>query len=549
MKIIFRATLAATLLSLAACGDSSSNSNESNQQPAGNSTSLSVTPALGKIFNADVSIKSLTGTVLKEGNTGSSGMADLSGLPAGPYLVEIKGNADATYYDEAAGSLIGFPVDQSLRALVPDGAATAGVTLLTETAYRRATHGGDALTAQSINTFNEQVRAALAPGLTSILSVPSDFDSNTTSGSLEDDEAGRYALYLAAYAGLASADATPALTILSQLADDAADGSIDGLAGNTAITSLSYDSAQLATNLSSQLTLFANQYGSNDLQSSQATFDPIATSLAGSTQNTGGALSDGDGITGKLAGVVYTYTDISSPPPIDGVNRLLATAPDNLLNRWTIKVSNEVGSYACGENGADGQPITIQHLAEGVGAVADGGPSGANCSIEVLSTSPVLEGRFNGQFNTPSGLVSVTDGYFRLSPEDSDGTGGQTPGEFGYSMDVDGVPVSSTDILPLESIYDTTVILGGPAQLQLRGIPINQTGTYTCGVDSIALWYLVDGWRSHESNRPGFSGSCTIEITSAGAVYEGTFSGTLFANNGAKIVITNGKFRNDGSHL
>lgn len=80
--------------------------------------------------------------------------------------------------------------------------------------------------------------------MTSITAAPTVIGSMADLAALQNTEAGKYALKLAALAKLISSeDATPALTALNKLASDIADGNFDGKAGESAIGT--YTSANL----------------------------------------------------------------------------------------------------------------------------------------------------------------------------------------------------------------------------------------------------------------------------------------------------------------
>ncbi|MES1944624.1 Metal-dependent hydrolases of the beta-lactamase superfamily I [Salinisphaera sp. PC39] len=209
-------------LALAACNDSSSGDDSSG--------SAGASPSLGLITNAAVNFYEADGTTLiGSAETGDDGSVDIqTGSYDGPVVVEVLGDdTDAMYYDEASATLVPFPDGSAIHAIVP-GPGTVGVTPLTEIAWLAAQRQGlFPISAQAVDELNEIVRAALAPGLSSILSVPTLVgDPGVTS--LGDDEAGNYALLLAALAELGSGQAAPALAVLEALAADLADGDIDG---------------------------------------------------------------------------------------------------------------------------------------------------------------------------------------------------------------------------------------------------------------------------------------------------------------------------------
>ena len=227
--------LTATLL-LAGCHKDDDPSNADDANP-----SVRVTPSLGVVLNAPVRVLAADGqTVLTSGDTGSRGTVTLTLDPTtGPVVLEVRGDADASYFDEAAGTEVPFPDGERLRALVPVAEGEIAITLLTDLAYREAERQ-DAfpLSTEQVNQLNEAVRASLAPGLQSIVSVPTRFDGNTTRGDLDDDEPGRYAAVLAALAELAAGRNAPALAVTQALREDATDGAIDGRSGGTALDNM-----------------------------------------------------------------------------------------------------------------------------------------------------------------------------------------------------------------------------------------------------------------------------------------------------------------------
>lgn len=276
-RLLLPAILTAGLL-LTACGGGSNDTTPASTP----SKSVAIVPSLGMVLGATVNLYQADGTTL----LGSAVLAadgtvsvTYSGDYSGPIVVELVGDAGATYYDENAGTLLSTGSGPLLHALVPAGTTRTAVTPLTEIAYRIAVAQAVSLTDAVVNDVNERVRLALAAQLSDLLSSPQLFSGATTGGSLDNDEAGGYALLLAALAQLGGADATPALTLASQLADDLADGSLDGIAGGSAITGLLYTPASFATDLQTQLTSMAATYGTIALQSAAAAYGAFPTSI------------------------------------------------------------------------------------------------------------------------------------------------------------------------------------------------------------------------------------------------------------------------------
>ena len=317
----------AGLILLSAC------SNDDDRAPGAATTA---TASLGLIQNATVNFYRADGsTLIGTGDTGASGSVTVPATGyTGPVIIEVLGDADASYFDESAGTAIAFGAGQKLRAVIAAPGGAVAVTPLTELAYQAAANAGQIpITAAQADAANEAVRAALAPGLSSILSVPTPFDASTTSGSLTDSEAGRYALILAALAELASGDASPALTVLQALVADAADGEIDGQANGSSV-SAPYSS--FISDMETALGTMASSYGDSALQSSAASQKPASTRV----QTSQGGSSDGPNGVTRAATVhaslqaQYTLKVTSSQagsPYSDGETYLVIVGSDNSL--------------------------------------------------------------------------------------------------------------------------------------------------------------------------------------------------------------------------
>lgn len=213
----FKSSLLAIMVALFAVGTS-------------NAAVLGAAPNLGVITNATVKFFASDGiTLLGTGNTGAKGVVTVKvGSYHGPVVVVVKGDDDAAYYDESAGTLIPFRAPNKIYAIVPRPGFTIAVTPLTDIAYFQAlVNDLFPLTPCEVIALNEIVRSSLVPGLRNILSVPTRFSANTTRGSLSNSEGGRYAAVLAALASLGADSAAPALAIFRFLRIDAADSIID----------------------------------------------------------------------------------------------------------------------------------------------------------------------------------------------------------------------------------------------------------------------------------------------------------------------------------
>lgn len=253
-------TLLAACMLLSGCNDSSSDNNNSSPTPTPSTRSITVTPSLGQINNADVILKQLsTGATLGTLNTGTSGTVTFSNIAAnsGALAIEVKPTSTSTYFDEATAQ--NAALTQSLHALAElSGNANVGVTAWTEAAYRRALAlAGNAKpsSAQIQQATTEMSNQAGLNILTAPTLVDSAADLNALKGSLAD----AYALALAALAEqaslkLGSSETAPALKTALDLAADAVDGKIDGksLAGAN-ITNLSYNADSFVADFISQI--------------------------------------------------------------------------------------------------------------------------------------------------------------------------------------------------------------------------------------------------------------------------------------------------------
>ena len=248
--------LSFTAIVSACSGGGSSASGVSSAGTASTGVSVSITPSLGKINNADVAIKKADGSVLATLNMGSLGSVTFSDLPANsPLLVEVKGTASATYYDEARNTNPAFDTSMTLRAafITPaaGGSMNVGVTPLTDVAVARLIGANLAQTEANITNVNAAVGSAFS--VPNILLAPRSVASSADLHALNDDTtigAGRYALKLAALAKMAlaqnSALTAPAATLMATLSQDMNDGKLDGKNGSAALSSPPYAAASFA---------------------------------------------------------------------------------------------------------------------------------------------------------------------------------------------------------------------------------------------------------------------------------------------------------------
>lgn len=219
---------------------------------SGQVTTLYITPSLGQVKNAAVLVKAgdtpATAVTVGMGDTGDSGTAAVDVRGDGPFIIEVIGDDDATYYDEVQGTR-SLPTGIVVHALVPAGRTAAGVTPLTDAAWQFLAQSGKPLSAGNVTAANEAVRAALAPGLLDILSVPVPWTALPTNDTLGSSQADVHAVLLGAMVRMSiyGAEFSPALALLQDLqADIAADGQLDAAGGTSVIVYTSRDALQSA---------------------------------------------------------------------------------------------------------------------------------------------------------------------------------------------------------------------------------------------------------------------------------------------------------------
>ena len=206
---------------------------------------ITVTPSLGKIFNANVILKNAkTKAILGTANTGNLGKVNFQINKAiTDILVEVEGGGVAEYFDEAKGEQ-DLPSGVTLRAAasaITDN-SNVGVSVFTEAAVQHAEKLTDGLK-KSTNIIDANKKIGDAVGISNITQAPALIGQNSDYQQLADDAASAYALQLAALVKAASASIagnTPALDLLEKLAADLSDGLIDGKNDTTTLTSVPY---------------------------------------------------------------------------------------------------------------------------------------------------------------------------------------------------------------------------------------------------------------------------------------------------------------------
>ena len=250
-------------------------------------SSITVVPSLGMITDATVNIYKSDGTsLIDSGNLGSDGQftITITGY-SGPIIIEVAGNADAKYYDEALGSWIDYPSGTSIHAMAPTSSGSFAVTMLTELAFQNAVINSNfPISAATVIQLNEYIRSWLIPEINNLLATPMLFDSNITQGSMENEVAGRYALRLAGLANLGSMQPAPTLAVLLALIEDTKDGVIDGKNG---LLTVDAPYSDFWVQMSTLLSALASSYGTPDLITAVASYPrvPIAAIANNAAQN------------------------------------------------------------------------------------------------------------------------------------------------------------------------------------------------------------------------------------------------------------------------
>lgn len=396
---------------LVACNSSDDKNTEKNEP-------LVIAPSLGIMNGVNVSVYRRDGTtIITSGTLDESGQITLS-IPASlnskAKIVVVEGNVDATYFDEALATTVPFPAGQKMHALVPAGLSKTTVTPLTEIAFRLAeVHQLLPLAPSVAKQLNDIVKNSLAPQLEGILSLP-ELAGSASANSFNDDNAGRYALILAALAELANSSGAPALDALNALAKDAADGIIDAANNGIAINA---PYVNFLNEMSSALDTAAQKWGySGDAQ----VLAPASTTLDASNigNNGGNGGNDGndgnDGSSGsalacfdaslQAVGTTVKQVILSSSPEGD----IRTTADTELLKNTTYNGNNAVEAKSdvvadASQDFADSESTTYTYtkLADGnktlrtFGTITETNVPGFGKTTVTTVIEPYMEKRFD----------------------------------------------------------------------------------------------------------------------------------------------------------
>ena len=254
------------LFSLSSCGGGSSSSTSSTQTETVESEiseTLTITPSLGRISDAQGATTKTTVTVYDEqgpagGNVLGQSTLDSDGTASvrvtynevKPIVVQLKAGSNASYYDEAAGTEVDLNPGYKLHALYIVPGDTA-VTPLTELGYRIAQKNNIfPVTEESVEQVNHAVSALFSNNQLDLNDAPHVVDGSVPSA-LAPEARNLHAAALAALAQVGSDQGAPVVSVLDALSNDIGDGVIDGYAGGNAIANLPYpsknDSSDFAT--------------------------------------------------------------------------------------------------------------------------------------------------------------------------------------------------------------------------------------------------------------------------------------------------------------
>ena len=242
----------------------------------------------GQFRNALVIVKLKDGSVLGSAKTDpNNGMVTIypGKTYQGPLYLELRGSADATYYEEGKDAYVPFPEGAVVRAIVPKIDKNIGITIITDAAYRLLTEGATpvsgiaAASAAQITAANNTVRDIVnqqfpkALEVTDITRLP--FIKSATLGKTlpvnstsAEGKRGVYGLVSGAFSKQAAMfnanDAAPTLSALKQLGEDLRDGKLDGMNGAlvaVAADKRTYDPQTVAGELSAALAQQSFRFG------------------------------------------------------------------------------------------------------------------------------------------------------------------------------------------------------------------------------------------------------------------------------------------------
>lgn len=421
--------------------------------------SMAASPALGAFRNATVVFYRADGdTEIDRAEVDENGLAQIStGSYSGPVVVEIQGDEDAEYFDEASGQYEAFANGNSVFAIAPATGGTVAITPLTDAAYRAAVRNSLLpLSAEEVNALNQIVADALAGGI-DVLTPPAPVNSASPMN-LPANDAGRYALVLATFAYLGNDGSNdgatttpPALAVLAALLEDLADGVIDNATNGQPVSAAYSD---FVNEFSAAIANAASAYAGSELadevsngdqdyenpSADLSALDEVENSggtAGGGSGNGGGTpnttvdssgladLGSGTGVTGTLSGTRNTVKfTTNASEGIGGTISIFALGmPPGDLRQWQLNlVQNRTGVQSCAE---DGVSIQFADSSSGNAFIANGDTDdeGGVCQLELTKVAvkggdTTIEGVFTGTLiagdsNNDTASKTLTRGAFR----------------------------------------------------------------------------------------------------------------------------------------
>ncbi len=242
----------------------------------------------GQFRNALMVVKYPDGTPVGNGQAltdTASGMVTIKTRKGyqGPLYLELRGAANASYYEEGKDTFVPFPADKVIRVWIPKIDKNIGLTPFTEAAYRLLTEGSTAEkaagaipTATEIAAANNKIRALLNQQFPTVLAVDDItrlpfIKSPTVQGQISTNPRGIYGLVNGAFSKQAAmfnpGETAPTLAAIAQLSEDLLDGRLDGLRGTqpaVPAAKRTYDTNTLTGELTSALAEQSERFGTQD---------------------------------------------------------------------------------------------------------------------------------------------------------------------------------------------------------------------------------------------------------------------------------------------
>ncbi|MDO8330333.1 MAG: hypothetical protein Q7T36_07685 [Fluviicoccus sp.] len=411
----------AAVLTAALLAGCNSNGDDGSVPAAGpTTTTLTVTPSLGRISNGRVVLRNAaTGNQIGTPRNLAGGSASFPDVPLGiPVVAEIQplpGATDITYFDEGTGTnhqitgadLTNFHFRAALGNVVPG--ANLGITALTEAAFRNLPAGGG-LTAAQIDNANNTIRNELrrvglipTEATFDITQAPALVGAAGDYAGLANDLRGQYAALLAMWANAVHnriGGNAPALDFLNNLASDLADGNLNGSGG----AAFNFDSAQFDAALNQAAAQLRSHLPNLGGLVNGITFSG-GVSVGGKEYGT--IITTGNESHTATTAAVVTVNNIKTVTWSDGTGALSVAmnATTNVPLSLTFTSDADAGFLTCSGQACSG--VTVDPTAKTV--------SFSNVSFDVVSagSSPfsVISGTLSYDIATPvTGGINITAG-------------------------------------------------------------------------------------------------------------------------------------------